>query len=80
MGSHTDARGSDNYNMVLSSKRALAAVRYLIKKGIDSERLTWKGYGESVPVNECTNGVKCSEEKHQDNRRTEFKVIEINTK
>jgi len=79
MGSHTDARGSDNYNMVLSSKRALAAVRYLIKKGIDSERLTWKGYGESVPVNECTNGVKCSEEKHQDNRRTEFKVIEINT-
>jgi outer membrane protein OmpA-like peptidoglycan-associated protein len=78
MGSHTDARGADNYNMVLSARRALSAVRYLIAKGIDADRLSWKGYGESVHVNECSNGVKCSEEKHQENRRTEFKVTKIN--
>jgi len=77
MGSHTDSRGSDNYNMVLSDKRAMAAVEYLVAQGIERTRLTWKGYGESKPVNECTNGVPCSEEKHQDNRRTEFKVTEI---
>jgi outer membrane protein OmpA-like peptidoglycan-associated protein len=77
MGSHTDARGSDNYNMILSDKRAMAAVEYLVSQGIKRTRLTWKGYGESKPVNECTNGVECNEEQHQDNRRTEFKVTEI---
>jgi outer membrane protein OmpA-like peptidoglycan-associated protein len=78
MGSHTDARGSDNYNMILSDKRAMAAVEYLVSQGIKRDRLKWKGYGESKPVNECTNGVKCSEKKHQENRRTEFKVTGIN--
>lgn len=77
MGSHTDSRGSDNYNRVLSDKRAKSAVEYLVSRGIKRTRLTWKGYGESKPVNECVNGVECSEEKHQDNRRTEFKVTEI---
>jgi outer membrane protein OmpA-like peptidoglycan-associated protein len=77
MGSHTDVRGSDTYNEVLSGKRAHAAVEYLISKGIDQERLTWKGYGESVLVNECSDGVECSEEKHQENRRTEFKVKKL---
>lgn len=79
MGSHTDVRGSDQYNQVLSDRRAYAAVQYLIRSGIDPRRLTWKGYGESVLVNECANGVHCSEEKHQENRRTEFKVIRIHT-
>lgn len=78
MGSHTDSRGPDNYNLVLSEKRALAAVKYLVSKGIDRKRLTWKGYGETKLVNECGNGVRCSEKKHQNNRRTEFKVTEIN--
>lgn len=78
MGSHTDARGADNYNLVLSSRRALSAVRYLISQGIDPNRLSWKGYGETVLVNECANDVKCSEAKHQENRRTEFKVTKIN--
>lgn len=77
MGSHTDARGTDNYNMVLSDKRALAAVRYLISKGISAQRLSWKGYGETVPVNECVNKVPCTEEQHQMNRRTEFKVTSM---
>lgn len=77
MGSHTDVRGSDQYNEILSERRAYAAVQYLISRGIDSKRLQWKGYGEKVLVNECTNTAHCSEEKHQENRRTEFKVTKI---
>lgn len=77
MGSHTDVRGNDQYNLVLSDKRAMAAVQYLIVKGIDPSRLTFKGYGEKVLVNGCKNDVFCSEEDHQKNRRTEFKVTKI---
>lgn len=77
MGSHTDVRGNDQYNLVLSDKRAMAAVKYLIAKGIDPSRLTFKGYGEKVLVNGCMNDVFCSEEDHQKNRRTEFKVTKI---
>jgi outer membrane protein OmpA-like peptidoglycan-associated protein len=80
MGSHTDSRGSDQYNMVLSEKRANAAVKYLISKGIESKRLTYKGYGETIHVNQCKNDVPCSEVEHQKNRRTEFKVKKINPK
>lgn len=78
MGSHADSRGSDQYNLVLTDKRAKAAMDYLISKGIDKERLSWKGYGESRLVNKCSNDVFCSEEEHQKNRRTEFKVTGIN--
>lgn len=77
MGSHTDVRGNDQYNLVLSDKRAHAAVQYLISQGIDPSRLTYKGYGEKVLVNQCKNGVQCTEEEHQQNRRTEFKVTKI---
>lgn len=77
MGSHTDVRGNDQYNQILSDKRAKAAVDYLISQGIDSNRLSYKGYGEKVLVNNCVNDVYCSEEDHQKNRRTEFKVTEI---
>jgi outer membrane protein OmpA-like peptidoglycan-associated protein len=80
MGSHTDVRGNDQYNQVLSDKRALAAINYLIYQGIDSKRLTCKGYGEKVLVNKCQNGVICTEAEHQKNRRTEFKVTRIRTK
>ncbi|MEX0812158.1 MAG: OmpA family protein [Chitinophagales bacterium] len=73
--SHTDSRGSDTYNKWLSEKRAESAVKYLIDKGAKLNQLTPKGYGESLLVNECSNGVKCSRAKHQDNRRTEFKVL-----
>jgi peptidoglycan-associated lipoprotein len=77
LSSHTDSRAGDMYNMVLSDKRAKAAVEYIITKGIDAKRLKWKGYGESRLVNKCKNDVPCTEEEHQQNRRTEFKVIKI---
>ena len=76
LGSHTDARGRDAYNEDLSQRRAQSAVDYLVEQGIDRERLRAKGYGENVILNECTNGVKCSDEAHRFNRRTEFKIVE----
>ncbi|HEY9122835.1 MAG TPA: OmpA family protein [Bacteroidales bacterium] len=75
--SHTDSRGSDAANLALSDKRAKAAVAYLISKGIAPERIVGKGYGESIPLNKCKNGIKCSEEDYQVNRRTEFKILSI---
>ena len=72
--SHTDSRGSDAYNMKLSIKRAKATVDYLVSHGIDRSRLSYKGYGETQLVNRCSNGVKCSEEEHQANRRTDFTI------
>lgn len=75
LGSHTDSRGNDQYNQWLSQSRANSAVQYIIDQGIDKSRITAKGYGERVPVNTCINGVKCAEEAHQLNRRTEFKIV-----
>lgn len=77
LGGHTDSRGSDSYNLQLSKKRAKAVVDYLTNKGISADRLKWEGYGETELVNDCSNGVQCSEEQHQMNRRTEFKVLEF---
>jgi len=76
LSSHTDSRGSDAYNEVLSQKRAESAVQYIISKGIDAKRIVAKGYGETRLLNRCGNGVPCSEEEHQLNRRTEFKILE----
>jgi len=73
-GSHTDSRGKDKYNMKLSEKRAKATVDYIVSKGIDASRITYQGYGETQLVNGCSNGVKCTREEHQLNRRTEFKI------
>lgn len=75
--SHTDSRSDDNYNLELSDKRAKSAVRYLVKNGINVNRLVAKGYGESMPLNKCTNGVKCTEEEYLENRRTEFKILNM---
>ena len=77
LGSHTDCRGSDEYNIELSQKRAESVIRYLVLQGIDASRMTAKGYGESMPLNNCTDGVKCTEEEYQANRRTEFKVTGV---
>lgn len=74
LGSHTDSRGTDNYNMNLSDKRAKSAVDYIISKGVKASRITSKGYGESMPLNNCVDEVKCSDQDYQFNRRTEFKV------
>ncbi|MDV7187061.1 carboxypeptidase regulatory-like domain-containing protein [Lutibacter sp. TH_r2] len=72
---HTDSRGPDNYNMTLSQNRADAVKEYLIENGINSNRISAKGYGETKLVNKCKNDVKCSEAEHAQNRRTEF-IIE----
>lgn len=74
LSSHTDCRGKDAYNLSLSEKRAKSAVEYLISKGIAATRLKSKGYGESKPSEACAC-EKCSDEQHQRNRRTEFKVL-----
>ncbi len=76
--SHTDSRGKDSYNLSLSDKRAKATVAYIINQGISSSRISGQGYGEKQPVNTCSNGVNCSEEEHQLNRRSEFIVISNN--
>ena len=75
LGSHTDSRGSAKSNQRLSQKRAEAAVSYIVSKGIAPYRITAKGFGESQLKNNCKDGVPCSEQEHQRNRRTEFKVI-----
>lgn len=74
LGSHTDSRGKDKYNLDLSQKRAESAVAYLVDNGIEASRISAKGYGETKLVNRCANGVKCSERRHQMNRRTELKI------
>ena len=74
--SHTDSRGSDAYNIALSERRNASTRKWIVEKGgIASERLTGRGYGETQHVNRCSNGVKCSEEEHQLNRRSEFIVL-----
>lgn len=75
LGSHTDCRGSDDYNEQLSLRRAEAAVDFLVEKGIDIARLSAKGYGESAPVNTCLCN-RCTEDEHQQNRRTTFKIVD----
>ena len=79
IGSHTDCRASAAYNNTLSQKRAESAVKYLISSGIDASRLTYKGYGETMLINKCADGVPCTEAEHQANRRTEFKIISISS-
>lgn len=75
LSSHTDSRGSDQHNLILSKNRAKSAVKYLISKGIESFRVIAAGYGETKLTNKCSNGVKCTEAQHQMNRRTEVKIL-----
>jgi len=75
--SHTDSRASHAYNDRLSDRRAKSTRQWLIDQGIDASRLTAKGYGERELINECADGVNCSEEAHQANRRSEFIVVEL---
>lgn len=74
--SHTDSRGPDSYNLWLSQKRAEATVNYMIAKGISPDRLQGEGFGESRLVNRCANGVQCTQEEHELNRRSEFIITE----
>lgn len=75
LGSHTDCRGGNQYNEDLSRKRALAAVDFLIQNEIDPARLEARGYGEEEPYADCACN-RCTEEEHQENRRTTFKILE----
>lgn len=78
LSAHTDSRGSTTYNQKLSQARAQSCVDYLIKKGVNTKSINAKGYGESQLVNKCKDGVTCSEDEHQENRRTEVKILEVN--
>jgi outer membrane protein OmpA-like peptidoglycan-associated protein len=78
LGSHTDSRGGDDYNLTLSERRAQSAVDYLVStQNIDTEKITSKGYGETQLANRCDDGVSCAENDHQLNRRTEIKITGI---
>jgi outer membrane protein OmpA-like peptidoglycan-associated protein len=76
VNSHTDSRGPAAYNLWLSQKRAEATINYMISKGIGSDRLASEGFGETKLINDCYDGVKCSSEKHDLNRRSEFIILE----
>lgn len=75
LSSHTDSRGIDVYNEWLSGKRSNSCVDYIISKGVSKDRIVAKGYGETKLKNKCSNGVECTEEQHQQNRRTEIRLI-----
>jgi len=75
LSSHTDSQGTSRYNQGLSQRRAESATNWLIAKGISSDRIKPVGYGESVILNRCVNGVRCPDDEHRFNRRTEFKII-----
>jgi len=78
--SHTDARGTTNYNNWLSRKRAKSAVKYITDRGISKFRLQAKGYGETQLRNHCEDDEYCTEEEHQYNRRTEIRVLAFERK
>lgn len=77
LSSHTDARGTDSYNLRLSQRRAQSAADYIISKGTPKKRVVVKGYGETKLLNKCNNTTECSDKEHQENRRTEFKILKI---
>ena len=76
--SHTDSRGGDAYNKILSQKRAEATINYITNQDIEKNRISGKGYGETQLVNNCSNGVNCTEEEHALNRRSEFIILNKN--
>lgn len=75
--SHTDSRNSEEESMKLSIQRSYVIINWLVANGIDSNRLIAKGFGKSQLINKCSDGVPCSEEQHQENRRSEFVISEI---
>jgi outer membrane protein OmpA-like peptidoglycan-associated protein len=75
--SHTDSRATTDFNQKVSEGRSKAVVTYLKKRGVSGSRLEATGLGESALLNECGDGVECSEEQHSQNRRTEFKVLQL---
>lgn len=80
ISSHTDSRGNESYNLNLSKNRAKSVVEYLAKKGIAPSRVDSEGFGEKKLLNDCADGVSCSEEQHQFNRRTEVRIVKLGAK
>lgn len=76
--SHTDSRSESDFNQKISEGRAQASANYLFKRGISRSRVEYAGYGESMPINGCVDGVECTEEQHAQNRRTEIKILQMN--
>jgi len=76
-GSHTDSRGIPRYNVWLSARRANSTVNYILDRGINPDRISGKGYGETQLINECADGVPCTEAQHALNRRTEFVIVKM---
>ncbi len=75
LSSHTDCRGDNEFNKKLSQRRANSTKAWLVEEGVAPARIKSVGYGETKLLNKCKDGVKCSEEEHQLNRRSEFKII-----
>lgn len=75
---HTDSRAESDFNQKISEGRAKASASYLFKRGISRSRIEFAGYGETMPVNGCVDGVECTEEQHAQNRRTEIKILQMN--
>lgn len=75
ISAHTDSNGDDAYNQKLSEARAKSAVDFIVSKGVDPKRVSAKGYGETRITNRCKNGVYCTDDEHQPNRRIEFRIL-----
>ena len=75
VSAHTDARGNDQYNLSLSKRRAASTLEYLVSQGIERNRLRSVGYGETKPLNKCTEPNMCEEEEYDVNRRCEFTIL-----
>jgi outer membrane protein OmpA-like peptidoglycan-associated protein len=74
ISAHTDSRGNNEYNMILSQNRAKSTMDYLLSKGISKWKIKSAGYGESRLLNNCSDGAECTEEQHAKNRRIEFQI------
>ena len=77
IGGHTDSKGKKEYNLELSEQRAKNVMDYLILQGVDNSQLSYKGYGERILTNDCSDGVFCNDVKHAQNRRIEFRITNI---
>ncbi len=75
VSAHTDSRGTKKYNQWLSERRAERTVEYVVSKGVSAGRISHDAFGETQLVNECEDGVRCSEEQHSKNRRSEFEIL-----
>ena len=78
IAAHTDSKGSDPQNLALSYRRAEQVVKYIYKKGIEIKRISGNGYGESQLLNNCDDGVPCTEAQHKLNRRVELIIRKLN--